>query len=686
MYLELEKMYLLRLRKTLLCNSFYYTIFIIAIIITIFSLLQKRTSSYTEDTTTITGIITKITKKENQTTYEIKGKEKVIGYGKEKETLNLGDKVEIIGEFQRPQTNTNEYLFNYKEYLERNKIYFLVQIESIKRIKKNKNIYYFIKQKVINRLNKNPYLHTFLLGDKSLLKDDVVRSFQENGISHLFAISGMHITLLSSLLKKILKKFLREEQVYKGVVGVLIFYLLLVGFSPSIVRGVLFYILFEGNKIYYFYIKKENLFLLILSISLLLNPFYIYDVGFQYSYIISYSLLKTSDHLTSNSKIGSLFKVSICSFLVSIPITLKSFYQLNFLSILYNLIYVPFVSIILFPMSLLVFLIKPLEPIYNFLIILLEESSLFLGKIKVGKLLWKRLPLIIYMLYFILIFFYINTKKKKIIYLFLTILMIHYLIPYVDQTEYIKMIDVGQGDCILMHSNHKNVLIDTGGKMSYRGEDSKIFHNIIKPILKSEGIGKLDYLIITHGDYDHIGESINLVNNLKVEKVIFNCGSYNNLEEKLISVLEKKKIDYYSCIKEINIGNNKLYFLNTKEYDNENDNSSIIYTELKKYKFLFMGDASVVTEKEILDMYSISNIDVLKVGHHGSKTSSSEEFINVIHPNYSIISVGENNKYNHPNSEALKNLENSTIYRTDINGSITVKIKKNKLKIETVLS
>ena len=180
-----------------------------------------------------------------------------------------------------------------------------------------------------------------------------------------------------------------------------------------------------------------------------------------------------------------------------------------------------------------------------------------------------------------------------------------------------------------------------------------------------------------------MGEAINLVNNFKVEKVIINCGEFNDLEKDLIKVLDKKKIPYYSCIKELNIDNNNLYFLQTKEYDNENNNSNVIYTEINGYKFMFMGDAGVGKEKDILKKYNISNIDVLKVGHHGSKTSSSKDFIDEINPNYSIISVGKNNRYGHPNKEVLNNLDNSKIYRTDQDGSIMFKIKNNRLKIET---
>ena len=136
-----------------------------------------------------------------------------------------------------------------------------------------------------------------------------------------------------------------------------------------------------------------------------------------------------------------------------------------------------------------------------------------------------------------------------------------------------------------------------------------------------------------------MGEALNLVNNFKVEKFIFN--------------------------------------------DNENDNSNVIYTELNGYKFMFMGDASTTTEKEILDNYNLADIDVLKVGHHGSKTSSSKEFIDEINPRYSTISVGKYNRYGHPNKEVLNNLEGSKIYRTDKDGSIMFKIKNNKMQIET---
>ena len=192
-------------------------------------------------------------------------------------------------------------------------------------------------------------------------------------------------------------------------------------------------------------------------------------------------------------------------------------------------------------------------------------------------------------------------------------------------------------------------------------------------------------LISPHGDKDHMGEAKKIVESIDVNKVIFNVGSYNYLEKDLIKTLKKKNIRYYKNMENIYIGNTPIYFLNTGVYNNENDNSNVLYFIVNNYKFLLMGDAGVDSEKDILDEYNLSDIDVLKVGHHGSKTSSDKEFINEMNSKYGIISVGKNNRYGHPNKEVLNNLADSKIYRTDRDGSIMLKIKNNKLKIETCI-
>ena len=675
---------MLKLRKILLLDYIYFIFFFIVIILTSIRLLIPKTSNYNINTNQVIGIVTNIKEKDKQVTITIKAKEKLLmTYYKNKLNinLNLGDKIKVTGELKEPKNQKTKNLFNYKKYLYRQNIFYTISPIKIEILSKNKNIYYYLKQKIINRFNKNAYLNTFIIGDKNYIDSNIKKSYQENGISHLFAISGMHITLLVSIIDKILLRLkIKEYTRFKITIFILTIYLLLVGLSPSILRGVLFYFLFKLNNLYYFYIKPVNLFIIIFSISLLINPNYLYDVGFQYSYLISLSLICLSKELKSNNYFISLLKVSIISFIVSIPITLYNFNQINIMSIFYNLIFVPLISIIIFPFTLIVFIIKPLEPIYNLLILVLENLSLYLSKILFGKLVFYKLSYIIYLIYFLLILLYIFRTKKEYIILLFMFLIIHYFYPCIKNETYINFIDVGQGDSILIHKDNKSILIDTGGSLTNKGN---ISNNTIIPLLKSYGINKIEYLILTHGDYDHMGEAINLVDNFKVEKVIFNCGPYNDLEQELIKVLDKKKIKYYSCIKELNIDNNKLYFLQIKEYDNENDNSNVIYTELNGYKFMFMGDAGIEKEKDILEKYNISNIDVLKVGHHGSNTSSSKIFIDEINPKYSIISVGKNNRYGHPNKEALDNLKNSKIYRTDQDGSIMFKIKNNKLKINT---
>lgn len=223
------------------------------------------------------------------------------------------------------------------------------------------------------------------------------------------------------------------------------------------------------------------------------------------------------------------------------------------------------------------------------------------------------------------------------------------------------------------------VMIDTGGLIN---SDYQVSNNTIT-FLKSLGITKIDTLILSHGDYDHMGETQNIIDNINVKEVIFNNDKFNTLELNLINELEKKKIKYVNNIDNLKVGLLDFKFINNKLYDNENDNSNVLYTEVDNYKFLFMGDAGKDAEKNIISNYSLTSIDVLKVGHHGSKTSSSKYFINNINPVYSIISVGKNNLYNHPNAEVLNNLENSKIYRTDINGSIIFKIKNKKIEIIT---
>ena len=262
----------------------------------------------------------------------------------------------------------------------------------------------------------------------------------------------------------------------------------------------------------------------------------------------------------------------------------------------------------------------------------------------------------------------------------ITLILITKNINKIDSNYYIYFLDVGQGDMTVLKYRDEVIVIDTGPK-SYNST-YEITDNHIN-FFYSIGITQINFLVITHGDNDHIGNANYLVNNFKVNNVILNNGEINELEKKLIGLLKLKNIKYYQNIKEIKFKNNNLYFINNGIYDNENDNSIVIYTKFYKTKLLLTGDAGELVENSIVKKYNLKNIDILKVGHHGSNTSSSKRFIDNITPKYSIISVGKNNRYGHPKQEVLTNLNDTKIYRTDLDGSIMFKIKKDILNKKT---
>lgn len=628
-------------------------------------------TNYQEGEITLIGKIISITHSSDKTDLIIKSKEKikVTYYGNI--DYKLGDYIKVIGVLTKPYNNTIFNLFNYNKYLLSNKIYYILKADNIIKIKNNKNILYKIKNNIYERIDKlksKDYVKTFILGDKQDLSDEILSSYQQNGVSHLLAISGMHISLLVVILSKILKKF---KYSYFIISIFLIFYAFLTNFTPSVLRAVFLYVFKK--------IDKKNLILLIASFMLFYNPYYIYNVGFLFSFVISFYLIYFGN-LTNkfNNYFVKLFITSTICFIASIPIMINNFYYINIMSPLINVIFVPFISLIIFPLSLLTLIFPILDNILLFLLNIMESLTLFCNNFNIN-LIMAKMNIFIFIIYYIIITFIFI--KPKYFYILIMILIIHNNIKYFNKNSYLTIIDVGQGDSILLEIKDKNILIDTGGNMF---SDYNMAQNKLIPYFKSLGIKKLNYLILTHGDYDHMGESINLINEFKVDNVIFNHDNYNDLELDLIKVLDNENINYYQNIESLNIDNNKLYFLNNKLYNNENDNSNIIYTEINGIRILLMGDAGVAAEKDILSKYNLSDIDILKVGHHGSKTSSSENFIDKINPLYSIISVGKNNWYGHPNDEVLEILKNTDIYRTDINGSI--KIRLNKLKIKTCIS
>lgn len=651
---------------------------ILSLIITIiYTKYYPFKSVFNNNDTEFIGIVEDYIIKDNQIKISLKSKERIIVTykytSKVFNNLSYGDKIKVTGVLKEPSTNNIFNNFNYKKYLYNKKIYYIIEASKIDKIQNNNNHIYTIKNLLytrINSLKSSNYIKALLFGDNKLDKE-IKTSYQINGISHLFSVSGFHINFITSIIYFYLDRVTYNKKIKYITVDIfLVLYLLLCN-TTSLLRCTVMNILLSINHLLKLNIKKIDIVLLTLILCIIINPFIIYDIGFIYSYTISFFLILYKNKYKTNNKLLKIIYISLISFLVSLPINIYTSYEINFLSIILNIIIVPIVSLILLPLSLLTLIFPILDNILYLITSILEKISLYTSNINIFKQVLSKPSIILIIIYYLVIILILS--KNKHYYLILILLIFHKTIPLYNSNLEVVMFDVGEADSMLISTPSKkvNILIDTG-----RGID---INNIII-YLKSIGISKLNYLIITHGDEDHIGGALYLIDNFKVDNVILNKGDYTELEVELITHLKNKNIKYTNNINKIPLLGSYMYLLNTKKFSNENDNSIVTYFEYQKYKFLFMGDSSSKTEEYLINNYNLTNISFLKVGHHGSNTSSSPLFINKITPKVSLISVGRNNFYHHPNKEVLTNLSNSVIYRTDINKSIKIKIN-NKVKI-----
>lgn len=647
---------------------------LILIITIIYTKYYPFKSVFNTNDTEFIGIVEDYIIKDNQIKISLKSKERIIVTykytGKVFNNLSYGDKIKVTGVLKEPSTNNIFNNFNYKKYLYNKKIYYIIEASKIDKIQNNNNHIYTIKNLLytrINSLKSSNYIKALLFGDNKLDKE-IKTSYQINGISHLFSVSGFHINFITSIIYFYLDRVTYNKKIKYITVDIfLVLYLLLCN-TTSLLRCTVMNILLSINYLLKLDIKKIDIVLLTLILCITINPFIIYDIGFIYSYTISFFLILYKNKYKTNNKLLKIIYISLISFLVSLPINIYTSYEINFLSIILNIIIVPIVSLILLPLSLLTLIFPILDNILYLITSILEKISLYTSNINIFKQVLSKPSIILIIIYYLVIILILS--KNKHYYLILILLIFHKTIPLYNSNLEVVMFDVGEADSMLISTPSKkvNILIDTG-----RGID---INNIII-YLKSIGISKLNYLIITHGDEDHIGGALYLIDNFKVDNVILNKGDYTELEVELIIHLKNKNIKYTNNINKIPLLGSYMYLLNTKKFSNENDNSIVTYFEYQKYKFLFMGDSSSKTEEYLINNYNLTNISFLKVGHHGSNTSSSPLFINKITPKVSLISVGRNNFYHHPNKEVLTNLSNSVIYRTDINKSIKIKINNN---------
>lgn len=249
---------------------------------------------------------------------------------------------------------------------------------------------------------------------------------------------------------------------------------------------------------------------------------------------------------------------------------------------------------------------------------------------------------------------------------------------HIDGELTVHYLNVGQADSILVTNNDKTMLIDTGDK------DGK---DVIIPYLENLNIEKIDILIFTHPHKDHIGSGVDVIENFEIGTVYMSSAvTTTKTFEKLIDKIEEKNLETIipNIGDKISFGDCDITVLSpSKEYDDLNNNSIVIRLNYGNTSFLFMGDAEKEAEKDIIELGADINVDVLKVGHHGSITSTTKEFLNKVNPSYAVILCGEDNDYNHPNQETLDKLDSMNVkyYRTDINGTILIDSDGNNINI-----
>lgn len=674
-----------------------------------------------------------------------------------KYNIMQGDYIKVAGNFSTISSYNNFEMFNYKEYMSRKNIYGNVYSSNIELVKKKNNkiiytrfkIINYIKSKIKNNINteNNGLLTGILIGDKEDIPDEKIEEFKNSNLSHILAVSGTHVSILITLLTIVLDKVIKSYKIKNIIIiGVLIFFLFIIGNTPSVLRAVIMTCLVIVSKL--LYRKSNNINNLFISafIILLLNPYYLLDLGFELSFlatlgiilfvrefekIIPYIIIKTRK--SENKKIFykiskyiiSTLIVSISANLLIIPIVLYNTNNISFNFIISNIIISPLIFIL--EMLGIIFLIVPNISILNYLIeivlYLISSTAKYCSKIEIFSFLLTTPNIIQICIYYILIYFVyivlkdrnlrvkiklytekiaisITKNKYKIICILIASSIIIFIISkiYILNSKLeIHFLDVSQGDStLIITKTRKSILIDGGGNENY-----DIGKNILKPYLLKRKINVLDYIIISHMDFDHCGGILTLMEEIKVKNVIIGKQFQESKNyEKFINIVQNKKVKVFivEAGQRINIEND-LYFdilwPDSKNIINENilnNNSLVCKLSYKNFSILFTGDIEEVAEKEIIQKYgsksNILNSLVLKVAHHGSKTSTIKDFLMKVNPKIALIGVGKNNKFGHPSDITLESLYliNTQIYRTDKDGEILIKTDGNEIEIDKFIN
>ena len=565
------------------------------------------------------------------------GYHKVKVYGEFKE-IKMYDEITLIGKPYVINETGNDYAFNYQNYLYSLNIFDILKLEQVTSLKHVTHPYHYLEKKVKTKTKVSSLLSLFILGAKDEQMKNYYEKLTKLSLVHLFALSGMHLMILQKWLNHLTKFFFSKRM--QNIVSLVVigFYLSIIPYNISFLRAYLMMLLVQLFKRIF---NPLDLFSLLTVGMLFYNPYLIYNLSFIFSYTIYFFIL-----LLQKKDRGKYYL-----FLGSVPIIISIQHALPVFSFLTAPLLMPMVEVIYQTMLYYLILGKPILYILSFEYEILLKMIDFLTDFSFS--LHFSQPTF----FFIGVYYYlylkgiyklnINRKVTQEVCLLLSVLLAFYFYPYYNMKGQVVMIDVGQGDCFFIQQPYArgNVLIDTGGL-----QKSDLATSRLIPYLQSQGVFYLDAVFISHEDYDHCGALASLKEHFKVKKVFYD--------------FKKKKIG-------------DLVFKNLaldKYYTNSNDRSSIIYVTINHLNYLFTGDISKEVESDLYQTYHHLDVDVLKVAHHGSSSSSSEDLFKMIDPKVALISVGKNNRYRHPSYLTLKRLEayGVKIYRSDLQGMVKI--------------
>ena len=560
--------------------------------------------------------------------------------------FELFDIIKVNGYIKSIDDTSLEGEFSFKNYLYGENVEYQLYIKEFSYLFENPLSFDGGINQYLDRLNDDAkYIVGNIIFNKSYSNYDNL--FNKLGISYLLSFSSIYIYITFNILNSIIKLFSKKiDYKSEGIAILLLIPLLIISkFKLNFIKTIILLI----NK----YLIKEKLdyitiLNLLLIVILFINHNYVYSLSFLYLFVLPYLriLLSKGIKLIDESKKKILEAVIYSLLYGSVNIIINGSYNL-FLPV------VQFVSVILFQfifiLSLLSLIISPITYLINIISTLYIKFYSSISNITL-PLYFNIKPIGIIIAVLLLVGCYFIQIGMKIVskYLLCAIyLILGVFASPIDSfiSSYIVFINVVQGDATLIHYRNIDILIDTGGSI-YKD----IGNDVLIPYLKRQHIYNLDYLIVSHNDFDHNGGVDSILYNFKVDNYLVG----NSFEE-------------------INIDNLKIKNLNKYNYNSdENDGSSVLYFKFLDMNFLLMGDCSTLIEKQIMLNNNYIDVDVLKLGHHGSNSSSSLEFLQYLLPKEAIISCGVNNKYYHPHSDVINRLNalGIKIRRTDKEGSI----------------